>query len=261
MTYGVTRPYAAAAGEACKKKNAMSCGLPAGLKGHAAAAARLGDGPEEPRGADAAARSWRRCWTSSQFAVFPFLGPLLKDLAMAPPSATAAFFAVIGVAGFVGNVMRDAHRRGGSAPTHLADLRVVRSSSASLIWAPRRGTLALMGCGALFFGLGFAALNSMQQARLSQPYPRLRVRRSRSTPRRSMSDRLSAQALPDALLTHGRLFEIGYGSLVFIACAVGRGSDDDGRGRCSSWEVRIKSSPATRASRAGAKRPCRARNR
>jgi predicted MFS family arabinose efflux permease len=159
-------------------------------------------------------------WTSSQFMIFPFLGPLLKNLAMAPPSATAAFFAVIGVAGFVGNVI--ATRIVSRIGAYTTSLIFVSSLFLGrLIWAIGAGQLAVMGGGALFLGLGFAALNSMQQARLVAAVPVL----ASATIALNTSTLYVGQAIGSGLagwlLTHGRLFEIGYGSLVFIVGAVG----------------------------------------
>jgi predicted MFS family arabinose efflux permease len=109
---------------------------------------------------------------SGQFAILTYLSPLLFKLTGAGAETTSLFFAIFGVSGFVGNII---------ATKIVGAIGAFRTSALSLgsifvgllIWVLGEGTLALMGAGALFWGLGFAASNSMQQARLAAAAPGL----------------------------------------------------------------------------------------
>jgi DHA1 family inner membrane transport protein len=109
---------------------------------------------------------------SGQFAILTYLSPLLFKLTGAGAETTSLFFAIFGVSGFVGNII---------ATKIVGAIGAFRTSALSLgsifvgllIWVLGEGTLALMGAGALFWGLGFAASNSMQQARLAAAAPEL----------------------------------------------------------------------------------------
>ncbi|HXM30800.1 MAG TPA: MFS transporter, partial [Xanthobacteraceae bacterium] len=109
---------------------------------------------------------------SGQFAILTYLSPLLFKLTGAGAETTSLFFAIFGVSGFVGNII---------ATKIVGALGAFRTSALSLgsvfvgllIWVLGEGMLALMGAGALFWGLGFAAANSMQQARLAAAAPAL----------------------------------------------------------------------------------------
>ena len=109
---------------------------------------------------------------SGQFAILTYASPLLFKIAGAGTETTSLFFAIFGVSGFVGNII---------ATKIVPTIGAFRTSALSLgsifvgllIWVLGEGTLALMGAGILFWGLGFAAANSMQQARLAAAAPEL----------------------------------------------------------------------------------------
>jgi len=109
---------------------------------------------------------------SGQFAIITYLSPLLLKLTGAGPEITSLFFSIFGIAGFVGNVI---------ATRVVATIGAFRTSALSLgsvflgllLWVLGEGTLSVMGAGVLFWGLGFAAANSMQQARLAAAAPEL----------------------------------------------------------------------------------------
>jgi predicted MFS family arabinose efflux permease len=110
--------------------------------------------------------------TSGQFAIITYLSPLLLKLTGAGAETTSLFFAIFGVSGFAGNVI--ATRLVGSLGAFRTSALSLGSVFAGLlIWVLGEGMLALMGMGVLFWGLGFAAANSMQQARLAAAAPEL----------------------------------------------------------------------------------------
>jgi predicted MFS family arabinose efflux permease len=107
---------------------------------------------------------------AGQFVLFTYLGPLLTALLGAGPEKIGVFFALFGVAGFIGNLI---------ATQIVGSLGAFRTSAISigslflgtLIWALGEGFTVPMGLGAVLWGLGFAAANSMQQARLAAAVP------------------------------------------------------------------------------------------
>lgn len=158
-------------------------------------------------------------WTSSQFMIFPFLGPLLEGLAKSPPAVAASFFAIVGFGGFIGNVIATRIvTRIGAFKTSVIFVSSLMLGTA--IWAIGAGHLIAMGIGVVFLGLGFAALNSMQQARLVAAAPVL----SAATIALNTSTLYVGQAIGSGLSAHllarNAFYEIGYGSFVLIAAAV-----------------------------------------
>jgi predicted MFS family arabinose efflux permease len=109
-------------------------------------------------------------WTSGQFVLFPYLGPLITKLAGGGTREIGAFFAIMGVMGFIGNV----------AATRIvlwigafntALIFISAMFLGTLVWALGAGSLVTMGAGVALWGIGFAAFNSMQQARLVAAAP------------------------------------------------------------------------------------------
>ena len=109
---------------------------------------------------------------AGQFTVFTYLAPLLNRLAGAKVAAIGIFFSIYGVMGFVGNVIatRVVTARGPFATSGLALLSIFFGLT---LWSVGAGALIVMGVGVAFWGLGFAAINSMQQARLVGAVPAL----------------------------------------------------------------------------------------
>ncbi len=109
---------------------------------------------------------------AGQFAVFTFLAPLLVGLCDAGTATITAFFLVFGAMGFAGNVV---------ATRIVSDLGPLRTTFAFLVttlagitlWSVGAGAVLVMGVGIALWGLGFAAINSMQQARLVATDPAL----------------------------------------------------------------------------------------
>lgn len=127
---------------------------------------------------------------AAQFTVFVYLGPLLQQLAGASHETVGLMFALFGVAGFIGNVT--ASRIVGRLGGWLTSAIFIGSTFAGIaLWALGTGVLPVMGAGIALMGLGFAATNSMQQARLGRPRPICRALRSHSIPAASMSGRHS----------------------------------------------------------------------
>ncbi len=109
---------------------------------------------------------------SGQFTIFTFLGPLLKQLTGASPDAIGLVFAFYGGFGFVGILI--ATRIVDSWGAYRTSVLFTSLLFAGVAgWALGAGIYALMACGAVSWGLGFAATNSMQQVRLVAAAPPL----------------------------------------------------------------------------------------
>jgi MFS transporter, DHA1 family, inner membrane transport protein len=159
------------------------------------------------------------CWTAAMFAIFPYLGPLLARLAGAGPGIAGSFFAFFGVMGFLGNVIAThAVRWYGAFNTSAVSLGIMLAGA--VIWSLGAGTLAFMGTGVLMLGLGFAATNSMQQARLVAAAPSL----SAGTVALNTSWLYAGQALGawlgGILFDHDRLLGNGYAATAFMLAAM-----------------------------------------
>jgi predicted MFS family arabinose efflux permease len=109
---------------------------------------------------------------AAQFTVFVYIAPLLQRLTGASHETIGLMFALYGIAGFIGNVV--ATRVVGSLGGWLTSAIFFGSTFTGLaLWSLGAGLLLAMGAGIAFMGLGFAATNSMQQARLVQAAPDL----------------------------------------------------------------------------------------
>ncbi|QQN62371.1 MFS transporter [Bradyrhizobium diazoefficiens] len=109
---------------------------------------------------------------AGQFAVFTFMGPLLKKLTEASPDAIGMVFGIYGVCGFLGVVV--ASRivdTWGPYRTSLLFTCLLLAGIAG--WALSAGSLVLMALAVAIWGLGFASTNSMQQVRLVAAAPPL----------------------------------------------------------------------------------------
>lgn len=109
---------------------------------------------------------------SGQLTVFVYLAPLLQRLTGASHEVTGLMFAMFGVVAFVGNVIatKVVGRLGGWS---TAGIFLASMFGGLLFWSFGGGYLPVMGIGVAFMGLGFAASNSMSQARLVQAAPDL----------------------------------------------------------------------------------------
>ncbi len=107
-----------------------------------------------------------------QFVIFTFFAPLLARTVMASPAEIATCFAVFGVSGFVGNIVatRVVGRIGPLATSLIFFAALLTGAT---IWALSGGSVTMALIASFVWGLGFAASNSMQQARLATAAPAL----------------------------------------------------------------------------------------
>lgn len=156
---------------------------------------------------------------AAQFTVFVYLGPLLQHLAGAGHETVGLMFASFGVAGFIGNVIaiRIVGRLGGWLTSGI----FIGSTLLGIaLWSLGTGILPAMGLGIALMGLGFAATNSMQQARLVQAAPDL----SSASVALNTSAVYVGQALGSwlggAMYALGMLQGIGYAGVAFAAACM-----------------------------------------
>lgn len=156
--------------------------------------------------------------TSGQFTVFIYLAPLLAALAGAGPPTVGFFFALYGVMGLTGNIIASL------VVTRLGLERTLALCLASImlgmtLWSVGAGWMAAMGVGVLFWGLGFAAINSMQQARLAVAAPDLASASIAMNTSILYVGQAIGSAIGGALFATGHVYLVGYAGIAFLAAA------------------------------------------
>jgi MFS transporter, DHA1 family, inner membrane transport protein len=152
---------------------------------------------------------------SSQFVLFIYFAPLLSQLAQADLSAIASLFAIYGVAGFVGNVIAQ------SLVLRLNPLRTSALFMSSvlvgyILWTSGAGHLIVMGAGVVFWGLGFAAINSMQQARLVAAAPPLATASVALNTSSIYIGQAIGSGVGGFLFAHDHPLAMGYAAILFM---------------------------------------------
>lgn len=109
---------------------------------------------------------------SGQITIFVYLAPLLRRLIGAGDLAVEGFFAFYGVAALVGNMIATAVVTALGTEVTLA-LFLGSITLGLAVWTAGLGSFVAAVVGIFFWGLGFAASNSMQQARLAETAPDL----------------------------------------------------------------------------------------
>jgi predicted MFS family arabinose efflux permease len=106
------------------------------------------------------------------FQVFVYLGPLLTMLAGASPNTIGLTFAVMGAIGLIGNVVTT-QIVGRVGAFRMSFFLIMSMFLGLVVWALGTGWLAILLVGGVMTSVGFAASNSIQQARLSTAAPAL----------------------------------------------------------------------------------------
>lgn len=158
-------------------------------------------------------------WMAGYFTIFAYVGPLLSQLTGAPPGIVAAFFALVGVMGFLGNVTAT-HLvdRIGQFPTALVFLLAL--CLGAFAWSVGAGSVPVMGLGAALLGLGFAAFNSVQQGRLVSEAPALASASVALNTSFVYIGQAIGSGVAVALFSHGRLVAMGYAATAFMLTAL-----------------------------------------
>jgi predicted MFS family arabinose efflux permease len=156
--------------------------------------------------------------TSGQFTVFIYLAPLLKALTGAGAGIAGGFFAFYGVIGLIGNVIAS------SVVTALGIQRTLALFMGSTLlgltlWAMGAGWLVAMGAGVFFWALGFAAINSMQQARLAAAAPDLASASIALNTSVLYVGQAIGSGIGGLLFAGGHFYAAGYVGVAFVASA------------------------------------------
>ena len=156
---------------------------------------------------------------AGSFVLFTYLGPLLSKLAGAGAREIAIFFAISGVMGFVGNVIatRLVRIAGAFATSFLS---ILSGFIGAVIWSIGAGSLAVMGLSMFPSGLGFAAANSMQQARLVAAAPELASASVALNTSSIYIGQAVGSAIGGFLYANNFLFATGYAATAFIGAAL-----------------------------------------
>ena len=109
---------------------------------------------------------------AGQVTIFVYLAPLLRRLIGADNLTVEAFFALFGVAALVGNIVATAIVTALGTEVTLA-LFLASITLGLAIWTAGASMFMAAAGGVVIWGLGFAASNSMQQARLAETAPDL----------------------------------------------------------------------------------------
>jgi len=156
--------------------------------------------------------------TSGQFTVFIYLSPLLKVLTGAGAAVAGAFFAIYGVVGLIGNVIASAIVTGLGTQKTLA-LFMGSTLLGLSLWAIGAGWLSVMGAGIFFWALGFAAINSMQQARLVAVAPDFASASVALNTSVLYVGQAIGSGIGGLLFAHGHFRAVGFVGVAFVATA------------------------------------------
>lgn len=156
--------------------------------------------------------------TSGQFTVFIYLAPLLTALAGAGATTIGFFFALYGVMGLTGNIIASVIvTRFGLERTLALCLALLLVGMT--LWTVGAGWIAVMGVGVVFWGLGFAAINSMQQARLAAAAPDLASASIAMNTSILYVGQAIGSAIGGALFATGHVHLVGAAGVAFLAAA------------------------------------------
>lgn len=156
---------------------------------------------------------------AGQFVVFTFIGPLLVTFTGASASAIGVAFALYGVGGFLGNVVAT-QVVGGLGVRHTSLVSTGFVALGIAIWATGAGIYPLMAMGIFIWGLGFAAANSMQQARLAAAAPTQAGSAVALNTSALYIGQGLGSALGGALFVHGQHLPMGYVGLAIMIAAL-----------------------------------------
>jgi DHA1 family inner membrane transport protein len=156
---------------------------------------------------------------SGTFQLFVFIGPLFSILAAAGPQMIGITVAVMGVIGLVGNVVTT-KMVGRLGAFHMSVMLVSTMVAGTAIWAVGAGFLPAMFLGAAISSVGFAASNSIQQARLSAAAPALSSASIALNTSAIYVGQAAGSAIGGVLIAQGLAVAVGYAATALTASAL-----------------------------------------
>ena len=157
---------------------------------------------------------------SGQLTVFVYLAPLLRHLIGADNLSVEAFFALFGVAALVGNIIATAIVTALGTEVTLA-LFLASITLGLAIWTAGATLFMAAAVGVVFWGLGFAAANSMQQARLAETAPDLASASIALNTSLVYVGQAVGSGIGGVLFTHNAFTAMGAVGIAFMIAACG----------------------------------------
>lgn len=157
--------------------------------------------------------------TAGQFGIFVYLGPLLIQAIEAGPREIAFAFLISGVMGFIGNVLASRIVRH-IGPYRTTQIFLGSIFAGTVLWAFNGGLVFVFAGSLVLFGLGFAAVNSMQQGRLVSAAPMLASASVALNTSAIYIGQAVGSAIAGTLYSAGMTELVGYSAVFFVACAL-----------------------------------------
>lgn len=157
---------------------------------------------------------------SGQITLFVYLAPLLHRLVGADALAVEGFFALFGVAALVGNIIATAIVT--ALGTEITLALFLGSTTLGLVaWTAGMGLFAAAAVAIFLWGLGFAATNSMQQARLAEIAPDLASASIALNTSVVYVGQAIGSGIGGLLFAQGAFTAMGYVGIAFMIAACG----------------------------------------
>jgi predicted MFS family arabinose efflux permease len=173
---------------------------------------------------------------SGQLTVFVYLAPLLRRLIGADNLTVEAFFALFGVAALVGNLIATAIVTALGTEVTLA-LFLAATTLGLAVWTVGAALFTAAVVAIFFWGLGFAAINSMQQARLAETAPDLASASIALNTSLVYVGQAIGSGIGGALFVRGAFTAMGAVGIAFMIAACGLAA--------VTWQGRRRVVPAT----------------
>ena len=156
---------------------------------------------------------------SGTFQTFVFIGPLFSGLTGAGPQVVAVTLAVAGFVGLLG-VVATTRIVGQVGPYRMSLLLFATMFVGLLIWALGAGALAAMIAGMAISSVGFAASNSIQQARLAIAAPALASASIALNTSAIYVGQAIGSAIGAELIARNQLTAVGFVAAAITGCAL-----------------------------------------
>lgn len=158
-------------------------------------------------------------YIAGQFVIFTYMGPLLARLTGVGADAIGLVFALYGIFGFIGiAIATRIVDTWGAYRTSLLFMSLVLAGITG--WALSAGTYPLMAASVAIWGLGFAAVNSMQQVRLVGAAPPLAGASVSLNTSVLYIGQAIGSAVGGALYGRDLLYGTGYVGVAFLVAAL-----------------------------------------
>lgn len=159
---------------------------------------------------------------TGQFCTFTYLGPLLARLAAASPATVGLAFSIFGVCGLVGNLVA-MRVVGHIGPFWTSLIFLGAMLTGSLVWVIGAGAAALplLLTASVLWGLGFAAINSMQQSRLVGAAPAFASASVALNTSMVYVGQAVGSAIGGRFFEQQQFFAHGYAGITFVLLAMG----------------------------------------